>query len=150
MSKPVVLVLNGPNLNLLGTREPSIYGHETLADIETRVTARAADLGLGVDFRQTNGEGELVGWIQEAMGAAGLILNAGAYTHTSIAIYDALKGLSCPTIEVHLSNIHAREEFRQQSYVSPVAQAGLFGFGIKGYEMALGAMADMIAAGEQT
>ena len=150
MSNPVVFVLNGPNLNLLGTREPSIYGRETLADIEARMSARADGLHLAVDFRQTNGEGELVGWIHEAMGAAGLILNAGAYTHTSVAVYDALKGLSCPAIEVHLSNIHAREAFRRQSYVSPVVRGGLFGFGSKGYDMALDAIADMIAAGEQS
>ena len=137
----LVYVLNGPNLNLLGTREPEIYGKTTLADIEKMVADRAVTLGLTIDFRQSNSEGELVTWIQEAREAAcGLILNAAAYTHTSIAILDALSALDIPIMEVHLSNIFKREEFRHHSYVSPVAQGVICGLGALGYELALEAI----------
>lgn len=138
-----VHVLNGPNLNLLGTREPEVYGRATLADIESACADGAAALGLGIVFRQSNHEGELVDWIQEATDAAGLIINPGAYTHTSVAIRDALKALSCPVVEVHLSNIYAREPFRHRSYVTPVARGMICGLGPKGYELALEAVADM-------
>jgi 3-dehydroquinate dehydratase-2 len=125
---------------MLGTREPEIYGRESLADIESQCRLRATALGLGVEFRQTNVEGVLVDWIQEASGkACAVILNAGAYTHTSIALHDALKGCGLPAIEVHLSNVHAREAFRHQSYISPVARGVIMGFGSHGYEMALDA-----------
>jgi 3-dehydroquinate dehydratase-2 len=134
-------VLNGPNLNLLGSREPEIYGKTTLADIEKMVADRAVTLGLETDFRQTNSEGELVTWIQEAReGSAGLILNAAAYSHTSIAIFDALSALDVPIMEVHLSNIFKREEFRHHSYVSPIAQGVICGLGAQGYELALDAI----------
>ncbi|PKQ09192.1 MAG: type II 3-dehydroquinate dehydratase [Alphaproteobacteria bacterium HGW-Alphaproteobacteria-12] len=137
-----VFVLNGPNLNLLGQREPEIYGRTTLADIEGQVRAKAKTLGLTVDCRQSNHEGELVDWIQEARdGAAGLILNAGAYSHTSIAIHDALATLDIPVIEVHISNIHKRESFRHHSTISSVATGVICGLGTIGYELALEAVA---------
>jgi len=140
MGKPV-FVLNGPNLNLLGQREPGIYGAMTLADIETLTRDKAAALGLSTVFRQTNHEGELVDWIHEAgRDGSGIILNAGAYTHTSIAVHDALKSVDVPVIEVHLSNIFAREPFRHHSYVSPLARGIICGFGPKGYELALEAL----------
>jgi 3-dehydroquinate dehydratase II len=140
-----ILILNGPNLNLLGTREPEHYGHETLADIEAACGARASSLGLGIDFRQSNTEGEIVDWIQQARGqAACIILNAGAYTHTSVAILDALLSCDVPVIEVHLSNIHQREEFRHSSYVSKAARGMICGFGGFGYEMAIDAAARII------
>lgn len=140
MTKPIY-VLNGPNLNLLGSREPEIYGKTTLAHIEKMVADRAVTLGLETDFRQTNSEGELVTWIQEAReGSAGLILNAAAYSHTSIAIFDALSALDVPIMEVHLSNIFKREEFRHHSYVSPIAQGVICGLGAQGYELALDAI----------
>ncbi len=143
---PKVLVLNGPNLNLLGTREPEIYGTTTLADIETQCRKRAKALGLTADCRQSNAEGELVGWIQEARdGAAGIVLNPGAYTHTSVAILDALLAVGLPVIEVHLSNTHKREDFRRQSYVSRAAEGVICGFGVQGYLMALEAMAALLA-----
>ena len=141
-----ILVLNGPNLNLLGTREPNIYGRETLADIQARLEARAMALTLAIDMRQSNHEGELIGWIQEAEDvAAGIILNAGAYTHTSIAIHDTLRTCSRPVIEVHLSNPHARESFRHRSYVSPVAVGVISGFGAASYLHALEAMAELLS-----
>jgi 3-dehydroquinate dehydratase II len=140
-----ILVLNGPNLNLLGVREPATYGHDTLADIEEGCLERAADLDLAVDFRQSNHEGQLIDWIQEAReNADGIILNAGAYTHTSIAILDALKASELPVVEVHLSNIHRRESFRRHSYVSEAAQGVICGFGAQGYLLALEAMARLI------
>ncbi len=143
--KPV-FVLNGPNLNMLGTREPALYGDETLAQIGERCAKRATELGLGVDFRQSNSEGELVGWIQEARSsAAGLILNAAAYTHTSIALQDALKAADIPVIEVHLSNIFKREPFRHMSYVSAAAAGVICGFGGHGYELALEALSRIIS-----
>jgi 3-dehydroquinate dehydratase-2 len=145
MPKPI-FVLNGPNLNLLGVREPSIYGAETLADVRRRTEARAQALGLSIDFRQTNLEGELVTWIQEAREqACGIILNAGAYTHTSIAILDALNAAEKPAIELHLSNVFRREGFRHHSFVAPAAQGVICGFGAKGYELAVEAMADLLA-----
>ncbi|HMN38840.1 MAG TPA: type II 3-dehydroquinate dehydratase [Hyphomicrobium sp.] len=144
MAKPV-FVLNGPNLNMLGTREPAVYGSDTLDDIKARCAARAKTLGLSVDFRQSNLEGELVGWIQEARAKAqGVILNAGAYTHTSIAILDALQAAELPVVEVHLSNIFRREDFRQHSFVSLAATGMICGLGAKGYELALDAMADLV------
>jgi 3-dehydroquinate dehydratase-2 len=140
-----ILVLNGPNLNLLGVREPETYGHDTLADIEEACLERAAALELTVDFRQSNHEGQLVDWIQEARESAdGIILNAGALTHTSIAILDALKASDLPVVEVHLSNIFRRESFRRHSYVSEAAQGLICGFGAQGYLLALEAMAGLI------
>lgn len=138
--KPV-FVLNGPNLNLLGTREPEIYGSTTLADIEKMVRARGKELGCAIEFRQSNEEGELVTSIQEA-GAKGrgIVINAAAYTHTSVAIHDALKSVSIPVAEVHLSNIYKRESFRHHSYISPVATGVICGFGAKGYVLALEAI----------
>jgi 3-dehydroquinate dehydratase-2 len=145
MSK-TVLVLNGPNLNMLGLREPDIYGRESLDDVCNRAEKRAKTLGLGVDFRQSNHEGELVTWIQESRGkAAGIILNAGALTHTSIAIQDALAACDCPVVEVHLSNIFRRESFRHHSYVAPLALGVICGFGPLGYELALEALAGHLA-----
>ncbi|MCK5446284.1 MAG: type II 3-dehydroquinate dehydratase [Rhodospirillaceae bacterium] len=133
-----VLVINGPNLNLLGTREPDVYGAETLADIEAKCQTLGGELGLEVEFRQTNTEGEMVDWVQQAQGVADiLVINAGAYTHTSVALLDALKATKTPVIEVHLSNIHQREEFRHHSYVSKAAVGIIVGFGGFGYEMAL-------------
>jgi len=141
MAKPI-FILNGPNLNMLGQRQPEIYGHETLADIEASCGSYAKSLGLETDFRQSNIEGELVAWIQEARTEAdGVILNAAAYTHTSVAIQDALMLLSVPVIEVHLSNIHKREAFRHHSYVAAAAQGMICGFGSRGYLMALDALA---------
>lgn len=143
---PSILILNGPNLNLLGRREPGIYGHTTLADIESMCAAEGERLGLAVECRQSNHEGELVGWVQEVPGRfAGLILNAGAYSHTSIALLDAARVLAEPLIEVHLSNIYQREIFRQHSYVSLAATGVLCGFGPRGYLMALQAMAAIVA-----
>ena len=140
-----ILILNGPNLNLLGTRQPEVYGRATLAEIEKAARARAKTLGLAIDFRQSNHEGELVTWIQEARhGHAGIVINAGAFSHTSIAILDALQAVELPVIEVHLSNIHRRESFRQRSYVTLAAQGVIFGFGGLGYELALEAMARQI------
>ena len=142
---PTILVLNGPNLNILGAREPDVYGHETMAEIEAACAKRASALGLTVEFRQSNNEGELVDWIQGARnGYAGLIVNAGAYTHTSVALLDALLACDVPVIEVHLSNIFQREDFRHHSYVSKAARGLICGFGGFGYEMALDAAARML------
>jgi 3-dehydroquinate dehydratase-2 len=141
MPKPV-FVLNGPNLNMLGKREPAIYGKATLSDVRQATETRARAHGLTVDFRQTNHEGELVDWIQEAREAAsGIILNAGALTHTAISLLDAVRASERPLIEVHLSNIHARESFRHHSYVSMAAVGVICGFGVTGYELAVEAMA---------
>lgn len=143
---PTVLVLNGPNLNMLGTREPEIYGSQTLADIEAMAAERAAALGLAIDFRQSNSEGELVTWIQEARTSAqAIVINAGAYSHTSIAILDALQAFEGPIVEVHLSNIFRREAFRHHSHVSGVAVGVICGLGAKGYLLALEALADKVA-----
>lgn len=144
--KPLIFVLNGPNLNLLGQRQPEIYGRDTLDDVETLCRFTADRLGLDVDFRQSNHEGELVTWIHEArIKAAGIVINAGAYTHTSVALLDALNAADKPVIEVHLSNIFKRESFRHHSYVSPAARGGIFGLGPKGYALALEALADIVA-----
>lgn len=146
-----VLVLNGPNLNMLGSREPEIYGRQTLSEIEAACRERAAELGFSLDFRQSNDEGEIVGWIQQAGGAAlGIVINPAAYTHTSIAIMDALLQCACPIIEVHLSNIFQRESFRHHSYVSPAARGMICGFGSHGYLLALEAMARLVREGEQS
>jgi 3-dehydroquinate dehydratase II len=150
MPKPI-FVLNGANLNLIGVREPAIYGSETLDDIRRRTELRGQALGLTVDFRQTNAEGELVDWIQEArQGADGIVINAGAYTHTSVAILDALKAVDRPVVELHLSNIFNREPFRHTSFVTPAAQGMICGFGAKGYELAIEAMADLLAKATAT
>ena len=146
-----VLVLNGPNLNLLGTREPGVYGVTTLADIERDCRAAGKKLGLAIDFRQSNQEGTLVDWIQEAMHAAeGIVINPGAYTHTSVAIHDAIRAVGLPVIEVHLSNIFAREGFRHHSYVSPVVAGTICGFGAQGYVLALEAMQGLTADNKKT
>jgi len=142
---PTIFILNGPNLNLLGVREPATYGYDTLADVEQRCLARAQALDLSIEFRQTNHEGQLVDWIQEARESAdGIVLNAGALTHTSVAVFDALNAADLPVIEVHLSNIFRRESFRHHSYVSLAAKGGIFGLGPQGYELALEAMASLI------
>lgn len=140
-----VFILNGPNLNLLGTREPEIYGRQTLADIESMCAVRAAALGLAIDFRQTNHEGVLVDWLHEAKrsGAKAVLLNAAAYTHTSIALLDAIKATELPVIEVHLSNPHEREEFRHLSYVGMAAAATVQGLGAQSYIVALEQAAEL-------
>jgi 3-dehydroquinate dehydratase II len=144
-------ILSGPNLNLLGQREPEIYGRATLADAENLATKRAQSLGLSVECRQSNHEGDLVDWIQEARTAAGgLILNAGGFTHTSIALHDALKSFSGPIIEVHVSNPFAREAFRRHSYVSLAATGVICGFGIAGYALAVEAIAGLLQARAQS
>jgi 3-dehydroquinate dehydratase-2 len=144
MAKPVY-VLNGPNLNMLGRREPAIYGRESLDDVRGRVQTHARSLGLEVDFRQTNHEGELVTWIQDARKTADAVLiNPAAYSHTSVAIHDALKAVGLPVAEVHLSNIHQREAFRHHSYVSAVAFGVICGFGVTGYRLALMALAEKL------
>jgi 3-dehydroquinate dehydratase II len=146
-----VYVLNGPNLNLLGSREPEVYGRQALSDIEKSVNQRAKKAGLEVVFRQSNHEGELVDWIQEARTkGSGVIINPGAYTHTSIALLDALKMLDKPIIEVHLSNTHQREPFRRHSYVSMAAKGVIMGLGSMGYVLAIDAMAGLIGAGKAT
>jgi len=140
-----ILVLNGPNLNLLGQRQPEVYGSTTLADIETLCRTTAQALGLSLTFEQSNSEGAMIDLIHAARGQHdGIILNAGAYTHTSIALMDALSSVALPTIELHLSNIHAREEFRHTSYIAKVAIGVVCGFGAQGYDLALRAMAQKL------
>jgi 3-dehydroquinate dehydratase II len=143
-----VFVLNGPNLNLLGVREPHIYGRATLADVEKLTRASAKQHGFAVEFRQSNHEGEIIDWIQEARAAkaAGVIINPAGHTHTSVAIADALATIEAPVIEVHISNIHAREPWRNHSYVSAVARSVICGFGIQGYALAIAGLAAMIGA----
>ena len=139
-----ILFLNGPNLNLLGRREPGTYGTVTLAGIETRVRARAAQLGVDLDFRQSNSEGELVTWIQEAVGVyQAIVLNGGAYTHTSIALRDAIAGTGVPTVEIHMSNVHARESFRHQSMIAGVCAGQISGFGVRSYLLGLEAAVNL-------
>ncbi len=144
-----ILVLNGPNLNLLGTREPAVYGSQTLADVEALCAAECAVHGFKLDFRQSNHEGVLVDAIQEAGRSqaagtlAGVVFNAGAYTHTSVALHDAIKGAGVTVIELHISNVHAREAFRHHSYLSPAAKGVMAGFGVKGYALAISALAAM-------
>lgn len=141
-----VLVLNGPNLNMLGKREPGVYGARTLAEIEAETRAFAEGIGIAIDFRQTNHEGVLVDWIHEALGRfQGIAINPGAYTHTSVALQDALRAVGLPTVEVHLSNVFAREAFRHHSYVSPVALGVICGFGPLGYQLALTALKKHLA-----
>lgn len=140
-STPQILIINGPNLNMLGTRQPEVYGKVTLDDIESRCQETASELGVSIDFRQTNHEGEMIDWIQQSKGKFfGLIINAGAFSHTSVALLDALLACELPVIEVHLSNIYRREAFRQHSYVSQVALGVICGLGAIGYELALGAL----------
>jgi 3-dehydroquinate dehydratase II len=143
MTQPTVYVLNGPNLNLLGTRQPEIYGHDTLADINGRLATQAQTLGLAIKALQSNHEGALVDWLHEAQatGAKAVILNAGAYTHTSVALHDAIKSIKVPVIEVHLSNPHRREEFRHKSYIGMAALGTIAGFGAASYGLALQAAA---------
>ena len=143
-----IYVLNGPNLNMLGTREPETYGRATLADVEKLCAETAAGFGLSADCRQTNREGELVDFIHEAHArkAAGIVINAGAYSHTSIALHDALKAVQIPAVEVHISNVYAREEFRHHSFTAKAAFASLCGFGIEGYRLAIKGLAAKIGA----
>ena len=149
MSKPI-LILNGPNLNMLGIREPDIYGHDTLADIERRCLGKGKSLGLEVTMRQSNSEGDLIDWIHEAVtGWAAIIINPAAFTHTSVAIMDALKLVPCPVVEVHISNIYQREAFRHHSYVSPVADGVICGLGLEGYELALEAVSGLLRKEEE-
>ncbi|HSY87432.1 MAG TPA: type II 3-dehydroquinate dehydratase [Verrucomicrobiae bacterium] len=143
----VILVLNGPNLNLLGTRQPEIYGRASLADVEKSCRRRAGELGLGLEFRQSNHEGELIDWIQQARGKmAGIVINPAGYSHSSVALLDALVASDLPVIEVHLSNIFKREAFRHHSFVSEAARGVICGLGPRGYVLALDALADIIAA----
>ncbi len=142
---PKVVILNGPNLNLLGRRQPDIYGHETLADVETHCRVLAAEIGLDMDFKQSNAEHQIIDWIHAVREtASGIIINPAAFTHTSIAILDALKTCDCPILEVHISNVHQREDFRHHSYVSLVATGVMAGFGTNGYLLALRHMAHLI------
>jgi 3-dehydroquinate dehydratase-2 len=145
MTQPLVYILNGPNLNLLGTRQPEIYGHDTLADIAARAQAQAAEMGLTLAFHQSNHEGALIDWLHEAQakGAKAVLLNAGAYTHTSVALHDAIKSITVPVIEVHLSNPHTREGFRHKSYIGMAAKATVAGFGAASYTVALASVAQL-------
>ena len=144
---PAILILNGPNLNLLGTRQPEIYGRASLADVEKSCRSRAGELGLGLEFRQSNHEGELIDWIQQARGKmAGIVINPAGYSHSSVALLDALVASELPVIEVHLSNIFKREAFRHHSFVSEAARGVICGLGPRGYLLALDALADIAAA----
>jgi len=148
--QPLIFILNGPNLNMLGKREPGIYGSGSLAELEAACSKAAQAVGLRTDFRQSNHEGTLVDWIQEARdAAAGLVINAAALTHTSVALHDAVRLLDMPVIEVHLSNIYRREAFRHHSHISAVASAVICGFGAQGYNMAIGGLAQMLAQAGQ-
>lgn len=139
-----IFVLNGPNLNMLGKREPGIYGGKTLADVESECAIAGRDLGLVIDFRQSNHEGHLIDWIHEAGAkAVGIAINAGAYTHTSIALHDAIKAISIPVVEVHISNVHAREEFRHKSMIAPACKGVICGFGVHSYILALNALKNL-------
>lgn len=145
---PDILFLNGPNLNMLGQREPAVYGRDTLSDIEAACRTKAAALGLGLDFRQSNAEGELIGWVQTARGSRdGIVINPGGLTHTSVSLLDALVLTELPVVEVHLSNIFRREPFRHVSYVSQAARGVITGFGAHGYLLALEAIADILRQG---
>ncbi len=145
MSPPLIAVLNGPNLNMLGLREPAVYGRATLDDLEQVCVQAAERLDVAIDFRQTNGEGELISWVQECHGRArGILINPGGYSHTSIALMDALTAVGLPVAEVHISNIHRREAFRSHSYVSRAAVGVICGFGVRGYALGLSALADII------
>lgn len=145
MAPPLIAVLNGPNLNLLGLREPEVYGRLTLDDVEQLCVDAAEELGVAIDFRQSNAEGELISWVQECRGRAqGIVINPAGYTTTSIALMDALLACGMPAIEVHISNIHRREEFRQHSYVSKAAVGVICGLGARGYALALRAMAELL------
>ena len=149
MTRPLIAVLNGPNLNLLGTREPELYGATTLDDVEALCAEAAEALDLAIDFRQTNGEGELISWVQECRDrAAGVILNPAGYGHSSVALMDALLALECPVIEVHLTNIHKREPYRHHTYSSEAASGVICGFGARGYALALEAMAVLVREDE--
>ncbi len=140
-----IFILNGPNLNLLGTREPEIYGHDTLDSVEKACAVKAKALGFLIEFRQTNVEGELVNHIHEAREKAkGIVINAGAYTHTSVALHDAIKAVGLPAIEVHLSNVYKRESFRHQSFISPVVHGVICGFGPTSYELALEGLSSIL------
>jgi 3-dehydroquinate dehydratase-2 len=150
VSPPLIAILNGPNLNLLGTRQPQIYGAQTLDDVESLCGESADQFGLAIDFRQTNSEGELVTWVQECRGRArGIIINPAGYTTTSIALLDALLAVELPVIEVHITNIHRREEFRQHSYVSKAATGVIAGLGVEGYALAIRAMAGLLAQDDE-
>ncbi len=148
-----VLVLNGPNLNLLGTRKPEVYGTTTLADVEKLCREEAGKLGLDLVFRQSNHEGQLIDWIHEtgaevkAGTCIGAVLNPGAFTHTSVALHDAIEGASLPVVELHISNVHRREEFRHHSYISPVARGIIVGFGVHGYVLAINGLYQVSQAG---
>ena len=142
---PLIAVLNGPNLNMLGMRQPQVYGRATLDDVEQLCAETAEALGLAIDFRQTNGEGELISWVQECRErAAGIIINPAGYGHTSVALMDALLASDLPIIEVHVTNIHRREAFRHVSFVSKAADGVICGLGIRGYALAMTAMADLL------
>jgi 3-dehydroquinate dehydratase-2 len=150
---PSVLVLNGPNLNLLGTRKPEVYGRTTLADVEEMCRQEAGKLGLEVEFRQSNHEGQLIDWIHEfgakvaAGESIGAVYNPGAHTHTSVALHDAIEGASLPVVECHISNVHRREEFRHHSFISPVASGIVVGFGVLGYALAINGLYQLHQAG---
>jgi 3-dehydroquinate dehydratase II len=145
MTLPLVAVLNGPNMNMLGLRQPELHGSATLDDVESLCAETAEQVGLAIDFRQTNGEGELITWVQECRNrAAGIVINPAGYSHTSVALLDALLATDLPVIEVHISNIHRRDEFRHHSFVSMAATGVICGLGIRGYAMAITAMADIL------
>jgi 3-dehydroquinate dehydratase-2 len=145
MASATIHILNGPNLNRLGLREPQIYGGTTLADVEAKARNRAGERGFDIVFRQSNHEGELVDWLHGAADSAGVVLNAGAYTHTSIALHDAIRAIDAPVVEVHLSNVFAREAFRHHSSISPVAKGVICGFGADSYLLAIDAIAGIAA-----